>query len=121
MSWMSLSCATNRLRTVQCSISCSSTPNCFRLMASGSFSQIRQILSSDPEARKRPSGENFREVTTPLCLDMEQRGRRSDLSGRSQVSIVVVVELVVVDDGAGGDFLDFGLVVVCSNVDSWKN
>ena len=54
------------------------------------FSQIKQILSSEPRANHLPSGENFKEVTTPLCLDMEQSGRRKDLSGNDSSSLVEV-------------------------------
>jgi len=89
MSCISLSCATNLFRTVQCSRSCSSVPNSLAICVL-SFSQIKQILSSEPRASHLPSGENFKEVTTPLCLDMEQSGRRKDLSGNDSSSLVEV-------------------------------
>nr|AAB23990.1 YBL03-19 [Saccharomyces cerevisiae] len=73
MSCMSLSCATNLLRTVQCSLSCSE-PKAGCELCSSSRAHISKIRSSDPLARYFPSGENLTHVIEPVCLLMLHNG-----------------------------------------------
>ncbi|KAH3685511.1 hypothetical protein WICPIJ_003515 [Wickerhamomyces pijperi] len=43
--------------------------------------KINNTLSSEPEARYLPSGENFTTVTAPVCLVMAQRGLQNSFLG----------------------------------------